>query len=419
MPNSETVIRDPLYGFIKLNERELAILQSKPMQRLRNIKQLGNTSLVYPSGNHTRFEHSLGAFHLAGEICSKIRLPKDCVQNVKFAALLHDSGHGAYSHLFETALKTINDDPNISHEDITVKIIREDPTISSEIKKPDEVLDCFKDTQSIEASIISSELDCDRMDYLRRDSYHVGVAYGLYDIPRIMENLVHRNSGKQSYLAIQKKAMDAVENYRLARYAMFKQVYSHHSVIACDSMLERAIEISSKNGSMKKMVLKVSNRKFLEEYLNLDDSKLINILKNDKNEDVRNIMIHYTNRQIYKRACEKSLKYYDPDKTYKLQKMKRDDFSNIEKEIANQCDCEKYEIIAKLSVLNNKSYKESVWVYSKENKLEQFNNLSPIKGEEHLPSTFFVFCPPEKRDAVKKYLCKNIGGIIDNLNIES
>src|SRR3990170_676742 len=123
MPDNIKFIRDPIYGFIELKNSEIRLLDSPFLQRLRRIKQLGNTHLVYPSACHSRFEHSLGVLHVANRMTHKIKLPTSQIRVVRYAAMLHDIGHGPLSHNFEDIIKTA-DGEKVSHEDIAKKIIK-------------------------------------------------------------------------------------------------------------------------------------------------------------------------------------------------------------------------------------------------------------------------------------------------------
>jgi len=179
MLKTEKLFRDPLYGFIGLTEKELELLSTPVFQRLRRIKQLGNTHLVYPSACHSRFEHSPGVLNIATRMAEKLKIDSDEIEIIRYAALLHDIGHGPFSHNFETILKSVNT-KKISHEDITLKIINEDDDICRILgDTKDAVISLFDDdNETANSKIISGSIDADKLDYLRRDSFHIGVAWG-------------------------------------------------------------------------------------------------------------------------------------------------------------------------------------------------------------------------------------------------
>jgi len=190
----EKYIRDPLYGFIGLTSDEISILDSPPLQRLRGIRQLAFAHLVYPSANHTRFEHSLGVLHIATRMADQLELSEDDVRILRYATLLHDVGHGPFSHVFESFLRT-KTNGDITHETLTQTIIQEDPIVSGVLKEDfDGVIRIFDDADtSILRQILSSNLDADKIDYLRRDAFHIGVAYGLFDLEGYSIHLVQQS----------------------------------------------------------------------------------------------------------------------------------------------------------------------------------------------------------------------------------
>ncbi|MEE9593907.1 MAG: HD domain-containing protein, partial [Candidatus Hydrothermarchaeales archaeon] len=173
------VIRDPIHGDIFLTEPETKIVDSLEFQRLRRIKQLGMAYLVYPSANHTRFEHSLGAMHVASRVANTLQLSKDDSIKLRIAALLHDVGHGPLSHTSEELLERYMGQ---SHEEITMELINNSDVSSILIDEglnPEEVSSLILGKGGRLGSLISSELDVDRMDFLVRDAHHTGVAYGV------------------------------------------------------------------------------------------------------------------------------------------------------------------------------------------------------------------------------------------------
>ena len=209
-------IRDPLYGFISLSKIETDVIDSDVFKRLQHIKQLSHTYLVYPSATHTRFEHSLGTMHISDLMIKKLNIHKNNQQKTRLACLLHDVGHGPFSHLFENILKVCNPGISDPHEKISKMILENDSQLdrilgthkSDIVELFDETIDPSKDlSRSLESRIVSSNLDADKFDYLKRDSYHIGVKYGLFDFDRILHTLTIVN---KSQIAIDFKGKDAI-----------------------------------------------------------------------------------------------------------------------------------------------------------------------------------------------------------------
>jgi len=223
------IIADPLYRIVKFPENFKKIIDHPNLQRLRWIKQLGSASFVYPSANHTRFEHSLGVGYLAGIIAENLELEKE---KYVLAGLLHDIGHGPFSHATESILYRIS---GIKHEDITVERIKEMKDVISELGYDyREIIDEIKG----KTGIISGTLDADRLDYLERDTYFTGNFVGLQNVYYIINNFELYN-GK---IALKEKAVPLAESILTSRLIMYKTVYYHKTTIAVTLLLERAVE---------------------------------------------------------------------------------------------------------------------------------------------------------------------------------
>jgi len=234
------IIKDEIHGTIEFSELEGRIIDSAPFQRLRRIKQMSVTNLVYPGANHTRFEHSLGTAHLASVIAGKVGLDKDEARKVKLYALLHDVGHTAFSHEGEDVLKKHIKDHEALGE---ARICRgEIADILSENYKPREIAGVRR---SPHGSIITSDLGADRMDYLKRDALNTGVAYGIIDTDRI----VHTLAMEKGELYVGKGGLEAAEYLLVARFMMFSAVYMHRTVRIATAMLYKAIEGSIGDGT--------------------------------------------------------------------------------------------------------------------------------------------------------------------------
>ena len=308
MKQEPTQIRDPIHGYIYASELEQELLDSEVFQRLRRIRQLACAHLIYPGAHHTRFEHCIGTMHLAKiastHLHSQGKMNREqCVQ-LNAAALLHDIGHGPFSHLFEEVLA----EKGITHENITTRIIRE-TEISDILKKYGINTNKFSELcvglsnnhPRFMNDIIAGFLSVDTMDYLLRDSYFSGVEYGKVDVHRIINAY---EISKES-IAINRDSLYALEALMLARYEMFRAVYFHKSVRACAIMLTKAMTLSDET-------LHFSNLKDLKNYLNLTDESTINKIINSKsnNENIKfakELVNDYLKRRMLKLVFEKEV----------------------------------------------------------------------------------------------------------------
>lgn len=322
-------MRDPIHGFIKVSEKERKLIDTQVFQRLRRIRQLAMTFLVYPGALHTRFDHSIGVMHIAGRICTKLQelnTTKICdeqVERVRLAALLHDVGHGPFSHVSEHLLKKYApEDADTGrvlekvHEKITVDIVCSDPQIN-EILSDDErdfVIDMIqgKPTRDWQRDIVSSELDADKMDYLLRDSYFAGVKYGIYDLEKIIESCLIEIDKTGTSLAVSSKGIYALEQLLLARYHMTQQVYWHRVSLISNEMIVRGITLAIEGGNaqMKELYQYDEHDKenFIQRYLNYHDENVVDILRNCEQEKARAIFNKLYRRKLFKMVAELRLK---------------------------------------------------------------------------------------------------------------
>ncbi|MBK7381742.1 MAG: HD domain-containing protein [Flavobacteriales bacterium] len=228
------ILNDPIYGFISVpNAQVLALIDHPWFQRLRYIKQLGLSHLVYPGALHTRFHHALGAMHLMGEAIATLRSKGHDISDAEahgaaIAILLHDIGHGPFSHALEHTLVE-----GIGHEDVSALVMdalneRFDGALTMGI-------DIFRDRHPRRAlhQLVSSQLDVDRIDYLNRDSFYTGVSEGVIGGERILKMLEIHNDK----LVVEEKAIYSIEKFLVARRLMYWQVYLHKTVVACEMML--------------------------------------------------------------------------------------------------------------------------------------------------------------------------------------
>ena len=319
---SERIYRDAVHNIIRLRldsaEGALiaALVDSAEFQRLRRIRQLGLAHFAYQAAEHSRFAHSLGAFHLATRTLAKLRINYDIAEEdqtaVRVAALLHDTGHGPFSHVVEPILK-------FHHEEFTRQIVTSNETDAGRLLKaysselPERVSAIIAGTfrPMALAQIVSSQLDVDRMDYLLRDSLMTGVKYGVFDLEWIIKSLEINEADDQLYVSA--RGIYAVEDYLQARYYMFRQVYFHRTLRSAESVLHsilrRALHLVREGkdvwhqpGSAFEKVLR-GERLNLAEHLNLDDSDVIYHIKQwQKTDDaiLADLSGRFLNRHLFK-----------------------------------------------------------------------------------------------------------------------
>ena len=428
-----TSVRDPLYGFVDLSKAETDILDTQILRRLHSIKQLSHAHVVYPSAIHTRLEHSLGCLYVANKMCHELEIRGEDLENVRMAALLHDIGHGPFSHLFERVIEKIN--PNLSkpHETITAIMIRESEELGSIIDSkrdvitnllnPENTTPLSDNKTSLLSDIVTSGLDADKLDYLRRDSYHIGVAYGQFDLDRILHTL-GKTPHKQTHICIDIKGKDALENYRLGRYLMHAQVYEHHKRLAADQMFLRALDIAVEEGVMDRADLTVcsnsTNRKFLEFYLTLDDNSIYEtILKSDKSETSKEILTNIKQRRLLKRACEftpQSLKGH-ADIGNELSLMDENHLCRMSSEVAQELGMQDHEIIFHKSKIDIKLFKEGEILVQQNGMVLDFQASSPITAKDSIIK-FYVYGPEdaEKRRKISKKMADRLGVPVEQIS---
>ena len=232
--NEPKIINDPVFGFIKIPRGLLLDIVKHPlMQRLNRINQLGLASVVYPGARHTRFQHSLGAFHLMSEAILSLQQKGQFIfdseaEAVQAAILMHDIGHGPFSHVLENTLIS-----GISHEEISLMMMEQiNRDMNGQLNL---AISIFKDEypKRFLHQLISSQLDMDRLDYLRRDSFFTGVTEGNIGSARIIKMLNVVND----QLVVEQKGIYSLENYLTTRRLMYWQVYLHKTTVACEKVL--------------------------------------------------------------------------------------------------------------------------------------------------------------------------------------
>lgn len=300
-------IKDPVHGYVYITHGERDIIDSYPMQRLRRLRQLAGSEYVYPGANHTRFEHCLGVMFLAGNVLENPNVSQHVneeeIDMCRISALLHDCGHGPFSHVFEQLLIK---DLDKTHEDITSWII-EKSEVADRLSKIGyksaevgalAVGKFHKPGKAFLDQIISSAVDVDKQDFILRDTYHTGAEYGFIDVYR----LIHALDVMGENLAVELGALSALEAFMIARIESFKSIYFHRMGRAAQIMLATAMEKANPE-------LGLTAFKTPEEYLQLDDYTVYAALKKCKAS--RGIINNLENRKMLKCAYERT--FYEKD----------------------------------------------------------------------------------------------------------
>jgi uncharacterized protein len=319
---AERIYRDPVHNIIRLRTDSddgrlmMQLVDSREFQRLRRIKQLGLGLYTYQGAEHSRFTHSLGAFHLMNRVLDRLSekhsiQPEDATA-VRAAALLHDVGHGPFSHVMEKVL-------GFKHESRSVQIILSEETEVGELLRsysttlPGSVAAIIEGRfkPSALAQLVSSQLDVDRMDYLLRDSLMTGAKYGIYDLEWIINALAIDEAGDRIYVSA--RGLYAVEEYLQARYHMFRQVYFHRTLRSAEavlrSLLRRALQLVRAGitiwyapGTAFEKVLQQSQLTPIE-HLEMDDADLLFHIKQwQQAEDpvLRDLSRRFVERRLFK-----------------------------------------------------------------------------------------------------------------------
>jgi uncharacterized protein len=320
----EKVFKDPVHRYVHVRDRVIwDLVGTKEFQRLRRIKQLGTTFLTFHGAEHSRFNHSLGVYEIVRRIIDDVFAGRPEWNNddrllTLVAALLHDLGHGPFSHSFEKVF-------DFDHEDFTRAIILGNTEVNAILTKvspdfPAKVAEVIAKTseKKLVVSLISSQIDADRMDYLQRDAYFTGVSYGQFDMERILRVM----RPKEDQVVIKKSGMHAVEDYIMSRYQMYWQVYFHpvsrSAEVILTKILHRAKQLFEENYMFKYRPVHFdsffSNQVSLEDYLKLDEAVMLFYFQSWQEESdpiLSDLCMRFVNRNLFKYA------EFDPAKEYK------------------------------------------------------------------------------------------------------
>ncbi|MDF2436826.1 MAG: superfamily phosphohydrolase [Bacteroidota bacterium] len=334
--NKLKIFNDPIYGFVSIPFEIIYDLIDHPyFQRLRRIKQLGLTNLVYPGALHTRFHHAMGAMHLMGQAIEVLRsknhtITEEEAKGVTIAILLHDIGHGPFSHALEHSIVS-----NINHEDISELLMsRLNEEFNGELSLAIRIFQ-NKYKKKFLHQLVSSQLDMDRLDYLKRDSFFTGVSEGVISSDRIIKMLNVVNDE----LAIEAKGIYSIEKFIIARRLMYWQVYLHKTVLSAENLLvnilTRAKDLAENNvelfctPQLKTFLYNkytkadfISDRSLLETFAKLDDYDIMASIKvwADHSDLVLSMLCRQmVNRELFKVELQKM-----PFKDDRIQPLKKE-----------------------------------------------------------------------------------------------
>ena len=380
MEKKRKFIRDSVYGDIRLSEFEVEVMDMPQFQRIRRIKQLGLINLIYPGANHSRFEHCIGTMNLASKLATELDLSEDEIELVRMSGLLHDVGHGPFSHVSEGVL-------SFPHEELTKHVIEK----TSMHDLLDEKFDTKEIAEIINGNghlgpIISGELDVDRMDYLLRDSHNTGVAYGVIDYERIISNLKLDDG-----LVLDIKGVQAAEGALVSRYFMYPSVYQHHTTRIVNSMFRRALKREIDSGKI--------NEHDMYKY---DDSDIISLFRQSDDEIVRDMINRLDNRIIPKRVKTIRLdNFKTPEKLYKIEQKT---LRKAEEEIAEDYDMDRNYVF--INIAEYPRFDEMKTQVNVDEKLYPLTEISNIigalsKARFNIPD-ISVYVPIEEKERFDK-----------------
>jgi HD superfamily phosphohydrolase len=410
-------IKDPVHGYVYITENEKDIIDSYPMQRLRRLRQLAGSEYVYPGANHTRFEHCLGVMFLAGKVVENPHISRivndEEADVVRVAGLLHDVGHGPFSHVFEQLLIKELDK---THEDITSWIVAQSEIGDKIAKmgyKPDDVAKLAvgklrKPGKAFLDQIISSAVDVDKQDFIVRDTYHTGAEYGFIDVFR----LIHALDVVGEDLAVELGALSALEAFMIARIESFKSIYFHRVGRAGQIMLAMAMEKANEE-------LGLTTFKSPEEYLAMDDYTVWAALK--KCEKSKEIIGNLERRRMLKCAYERT--FYEKD-TMVSNIFGREVYrQQMQGEIAKEAEVEAEAVIIDVPTVPSVPYHHAVLtesmeipVFSRsqagEKTLQRLSEISKIfETLKGFINILRVYTDEENRERVEKATEKILGRI--------
>ncbi len=376
------VIRDPIHGYIELDALTLSIIDSPQVQRLRRIRQLGLSNLVYPGANHSRFEHSLGVMHLAGMLTEKTDSVSDEEKKeLKVAALLHDVGHGPLSHVTEGLTKHYT---RQRHEDVR-SILRKGElgeVLNDHGLNPATIEEHIQGRSGL-GKILNSEIDVDRMDYLIRDSHYTGVAFGLVDHVR----LINQMQFYENKLVLTAGGIKAAESLLVSRFLMHPSVYYHHVSRIAETMFIRAVDDLVHKGALNPFELR-----------KMDDCGIFQMIRND-NGYAGELAQRLDDRKLYKRAL-----YVGFDEVGQGVIRYRRNIKRIEAEIADDVGIEPESVLIDIPRIPEIAEMKALVKFNERMlRLDEVSNVVATLEQAHCDNwKMGVYTPKEHRDKVAK-----------------
>lgn len=314
--NKKKIFNDPVYGFVSVPYEIIFDLIEHPyFQRLRNIKQLGLTHLVYPGALHTRFHHALGAMHLMSIALETlknkgVKITEEECKAVTIAILLHDIGHGPFSHALESCIV-----PSIHHEDLSILLMKRlNIEFKGALTLAIEIFENKYDKKFLH-QLVSGQLDMDRMDYLNRDSFYTGVSEGVIGFDRILKMICVIDD----QLVIEEKGIYSIEKFLIARRLMYWQVYYHKTVISAEQLLVKVLRRAKEISVQGKVLFAApsfsfllknnpsaddfkGDERYLDAFANIDDHDIYSAIKvwtNDEDVILSKLCTELINRRLY------------------------------------------------------------------------------------------------------------------------
>ena len=400
-------IRDPVHGFIFLTELEKEIIDSEPFRRLRNIRQLAFTNLVYPGAEHSRFSHSLGVMEFSSRIFETLmRKDKELIESrlgwhedyfvkywqlIRLASLLHDIGHAPFSHASEDCFEK-----NYKHEDYTRIIIKSEyisKIIDEYVRQTGirhEEVSAFFEKRSVDENIsflkpiFSGEMDSDRMDYLLRDSLFSGVGYGRFDYERLIVSLclVELPESGNPVIAVEEGGVHALEALILARYFMFTQVYFHRVRRSLDFHLTRFVQ---------KTIGKYPRE--VTDFLACDDKYVIDKMKQNPNNVDSNAIL----KRLYFRQAFHTEEHCRPEDVVK--------FLWLKEKVADKFGKENV-FFDEAKNAPHKFEKNDTFVRKEKGEIVKVQSISRLISQLDIIEQYRIYAARDKREEIKKF-CDN------------
>jgi len=344
-------VRDPVHNFITLREIEVKLLSTRLLQRLRGVRQLAMANLVYPGALHTRFDHTLGVCHIAGMMAERLDLTDDQTELVRLAALLHDLGHGPFSHVSEYALEIYADRDVLPedqkkekiHEVITAHLIQSDPELGRYISEDrrTEIVNLLATGHGppILRSIVSGPLDADKQDYLLRDSRFCGVQYGVFDLHQLHRSFVKVGSADEYELMIDLDGIHALEQFVLAKYYLTTNVYRHRVRLVSDQMIVRAILLGIESDNiedLRRIYTFDGSPEFFDRFVALNDTRFLYQFDSIEKPDTKcgDLLTRLQFRQLHKRIFSARIQEFtNPEVKQALQDVSKPDSRSLRTDI--------------------------------------------------------------------------------------